>query len=141
MTRTLRILGWTALAGLLLSVLLVASAVAIVGAIDPTVIEINGETMNLAQFGVGHGVVAVAGVLLAGLVVLVVLLFVVPFALLVPVLVLGLVGAGMLLALAGVAALLFSPLILVVGAVWLVWRMLRGNSAARRARAGATIPG
>ena len=141
MTRTLRILGWTALAGLLLSVLLVASAVAIVGAIDPTVIEINGETMDLAQFGVGHGVVAVAGVLLAGLVVLVVLLFVVPFALLVPVLVLGLVGAGVLLALAGVAALLFSPLILVAGAVWLVWRLLRGNSAARRAKADATMAG
>ena len=141
MTRTLRILGWTALAGLLLSVLLVAGAVAIVGAIHPIGIEINGETLDLAQFGVGHGVVSVGGALLAGLVVVVVLLFVAPFALLVPLLVIGMVAGGVLLALAGVAALLFSPLILAAGAVWLVWRLLRGNSAARRAKADATMAG
>jgi hypothetical protein len=55
-----------------------------------------------------------------------------------PLLLIGLTLTIVLVAFAGVASVLCSPLIWVVGLVWLIWRMARGSS--RNAAPGATIP-
>ena len=127
MKRVLRIAGWSLLIAALLGTLLAAATVAAVGAFDPALIEINGETFDLARLGAGHGLLAVGGVLLAALIVL----LIVPLALLLPMLVVAVVLIGVMLVLAGVVTLVFSPLILLVGAGWLIWRL------ARRARTAA----
>ena len=141
MNRVMRTLGWTMLVGVALCVLTVAGLATIVGAFDAApVIEINGDSVTLAQLGAGQAVAAVFGVGIA----LLVLLLVVPVAVLLPLLIVALVlvgvGAGALLLLAGAAALVCSPLILLVGAVWLIARLARGRSGARNPP-GATIAG
>jgi predicted lipid-binding transport protein (Tim44 family) len=55
-----------------------------------------------------------------------------------PLLLIGLMFMIVLVAFAGVASVLCSPLLWVVGLVWLIWRMTRGSS--RNAAPGATIP-
>ena len=128
MNRLIRGLGWAMLVGLGLCVLVVVGLATIVGAFDATpVIEINGDSVTLAQMGAGQAVAAVFGVAVA----LLVVLLVVPVAVMVPLLIVALVlvgvGAGVLLLLAGAAALVCSPLILLVGAVWLIARLARGR--------------
>ena len=128
MNRVIKGLGWTLLVSVGLCVLIVASLAALVGSFDAApVIEINGDSVTLAQLGAGQAVAAVFGVGIA----LLVLLLVVPVAVLLPLLIVALVlvgvGAGALLLLAGAAALVCSPLILLVGAVWLIARLARGR--------------
>jgi hypothetical protein len=137
MTRLFKTLGWTALAALVLGAVLVATVAALVGSLDATTIQINGEPVALAQLGAGHWLVAVAGVALA----LAIVLVVVPFAVLLPLALVALVVIGVLVAalgaLAGVAALVFSPLLLLLAAVWLVWRLLRSTGPKTDAGPGA----
>ena len=135
MKRAVKIAAWTLLIGVLLSAILGAVAVAAISALDPTLIEINGESFDLARLGAGHGLVAIGGLLLAGLIVL----LVVPVAVLVPLLIVALVFGGVLLAFAGVVTLVFSPLILLVGLGWLIWRLAR--PARNRSKPDATIAG
>ena len=114
---------------LLLSAVLVAAAVAaclLWGApLGHAVININGDTLDLAQWQ-GSGVLAGIGGLAIGALVL---LVVVPFAVILPLLFVGVLLALLLAVLgatlAGVAALVFSPLFLLVGLVWLIWRLVR----------------
>ena len=140
MTRVFKTLGWTMLVGLLLAAVLVASIVAMVGPLDSTQIQINGEPLVLAHLGAAHWLAAVAGVALA----LLIVLLVVPFALLLPLAIDALVLIGELVvalgAVAGVAALVFSPLILLAGAVWLIWRLVRNDGPKNDAKADATMP-
>lgn len=144
MKRVIKTLGWAALVGLLLAAVLVASIVAMVGPLHSTLIQINGEPVTFAHLGVGDGLVAVAGTVLA----LLIVLLVVPFAVLLPLAIVALVLIGALVvvlgAVAGVAALVFSPLILLAGAVWLVWRLVRNDrpktEAKAKADADATMP-
>ncbi len=121
MKRVFKIAGWTLLVAVLLSAMLGAVAVAAFSALDPALIEINGESFDLARLGAAHGLVAIGGLLLAGLIVL----LVVPAVVLVPLVVVALVLGGVLLAVAGVVTLVFSPLILIVALGWLIWRLAR----------------
>jgi hypothetical protein len=114
------------LGALLLVSVLIASAVA--GAVmlwgapfDHTVVSINGEPLALGQWHGGHGFAAVGGLAVG----LLVVLLVVPVAVLVPLLIVALVLVLVLAVLAGVAALFFSPLLLLAGMVWLMWRLAR----------------
>ncbi len=140
MNRIVKTLGWTALAGLLLAAVLVTSVVAMVGPLHSTLIQINGEPVTFAHLGVSEGVVAVAGMVLA----LLIVLLVVPFAVLLPLAIVALVLVGVLVvalgAVAGVAALVFSPLILLAGAVWLIWRLVRSDPPKIATPTDATMP-
>lgn len=140
MNRIVKTLGWTALAGLLLAAVLVASLVAMVGPLHSTLIQINGEPVTFAHLGVGEGLVAVAAAVLA----LLIALLVVPFAVLLPLAIVALVLVGVLVvalgAVAGVAALVFSPLILLAGAVWLIWRLVRGDRPKGAIPTDVTMP-
>ena len=142
MSRVIKTLGWTLLVALALSIALIAALVSAIGPLDPTVIQLNGEPLTLAQFHTGHWLVTLGAVMLALVVALLVLLLVVPVAVLVPLLVAALVLAGALLLVAVIAALAFSPLILCAGLVWLIWRLARGHGRrAQAAKGGATITG
>ena len=140
MTRIFKTLGWTALVGLLLAAALVASLVAMTGPLHSTLIQINGEPVTFAHLGVGEGLAAVAAVVLA----LLIVLLAVPFAVLLPLAIVALVLVGMLVvalgAVAGVAALVFSPLILLAGAVWLIWRLVRGDRPKSATPTDAKLP-
>ena len=136
MTRWMRVLGWIALGGLLLGVALVAAGMAAAGPLGHAVIEIDGAQFHLADLHGGQWLAASAGALLALLVVAVV----VPVALLVPVLVLAVLLLALLAVLAGVAALLFSPVLIGAAAVWLVWRLVRSKKQ-RESTPAATIAG
>ena len=138
MNRVIKRMGWAMLIG----IALVAGLAILAGALDAApLVEINGEPMMLAEAGAGQGLLALGGLLLALLIVALVL----PFAVLLPLLLVGVVVGGALLvallALAGALVLVCSPLILFVGAVWLIWRLLRGGSAKTPPKAGATIAG
>jgi membrane protein implicated in regulation of membrane protease activity len=78
---------------------------------------------------------------LALIVTLLVLLVVVPVAVLVPLAIVALALVGVLLVVAGAAALLFSPVILALGVAWLIWRLARGPHRRddNTPRVGATI--
>jgi len=128
MTRVMKIVGGALLIGLVLSAALVASVVAIAG----TLIDINGE--SLAQLGAGHWLAVVAGTLLVLLIVLVLL----PLAVLLPLGLVALLVVGVLAEVAGVAALVFSPLMLLAGVVWLIWRLARRDTPKPRTAADAT---
>jgi hypothetical protein len=116
---------WLMLAGLVLSVLLVA-AWARWGELAPhAVIAINGQEVDLVRLQGGQWLLAIAGVFAALLVVWVlvmVALVVVPLLLLLPPLATGLAGALALLLVAAVLVLLLSPLLL---PLWAVWRLSR----------------
>ena len=88
-------------------------------------LSIDGERIALGQMGVAHALTIGAAVALALTVVLAVVCTVLPMALLVA----GgavLFGLGVaLLAVAGAAAVVMSPLLLVFGLVWLVWRLVK----------------
>ena len=127
--RFLKLCAWLLLAGAVLSALLLAAALQWGERVDGTSVVINGEQLS-ASLHAGHWLLALGGLLLALMVVLLVL----PFALIVPLLCAALGITVALFAVLGVAALLLSPLLLLV---WLVWRLPRGPSAARTP--GATM--
>jgi hypothetical protein len=140
MTRITKTVGWTLLAALVLSIALITIVLSSVGAWDPTLIEFDGGPLTLAQFHAGHWLLTAGGALLALIVALLVVLVIVPVAVLVPLLVVALSLVGVLVVVAGAAALVFSPLILAAGVVWLIWRVARSRRN-RAPGAGATIAG
>jgi hypothetical protein len=140
MNRTFKFLGWTLLATIVAAALLVAGAVSAVGHLDPGFVEINGQPLVLGSLDIGDWLGAIGGMSIALVVGLFVLLLVVPIAVLLPV-ALALFGIVVaLIAVAGAALLAFSPLIILVGGVWLIVRLLRSNvrkrSEARSQRLG-----
>jgi hypothetical protein len=139
--RTIGLVGWAMLACLLLAGVLVIAAVSAAGGIDGTVIQIDGEPMQFAELGIGHGLVALACIALT----FVVLVLVVPLAVLIPLAIAAVALVGALLVAAGVMAMLFSPLILLGLAVWFAVRATRRsgpkNGAPAQAAGGATITG
>jgi hypothetical protein len=136
MNRTLKTLSWATLVLLGLGVALVAGIAATVGAFDlEPLIEINGEAITLADASVGHWLAGSIGVVVG----LLVVLLVVPVAVFLPMLIVAVVLAGVLggalLFVLGALALVLSPLLLLLAAVWLVVRVARGQPR----KAGATI--
>ena len=118
MRRLWRTLLALVLIGLLLTVAAIVGAVAWTG--DPlahAVVTIDGSEVTLAQL---QGSVALAALAIG--VVLVALFLVVPFAIVLPLLAVGLALALAFIAIAGIVALLLSPLI-ALG--WLIWRLAR----------------
>ena len=86
-------------------------------------------------------VMTVGAISLALIVALLVVLVVVPIAVLVPLAIVAVALVGVLIVVTGAAALVFSPLILAVGLVWLIWRLARGSSRHAASKPGATITG
>ncbi len=88
-------------------------------------LSVDGEHIALGQLGAAHALAIGVAVALALTIVLAVVCTVVPMALLVAggAVLFGLAVA--LLAVAGVAAVVMSPLLLVLGLVWLLWRLVR----------------
>ena len=130
MKRTLKFLGWAMLASAVLGIALVALGLAAAGSFEPTTVHFNGEPIWVGDVDFFDGLVAVCGIALA----LFIVVLVVPLAVLIPLAVALLAVVGSLFAVAGVLALLFSPLILLALAVWLIVRR-------RPATRSATIPG
>jgi len=137
MKRTISFLGWAMLLSLALGVVLVTVAVSTMGSIDTTMIQIDGEPMNLVQLDVGHWLLAVGGVALA----LLIVVLVVPLAVLIPLAIAAVALVGALLLVAGVLAMVFSPLIFAVLLVWLMVRLIRRGNGKARAAGSATIAG
>lgn len=139
--RTIGFFGWAMLACLLIAGAVVIAAVSAAGGIDSTMIRIDGEPMQFAELGIGHGLVALACIAGAMLV----LMLVVPLAVLIPLSIAAVALVGALLVAAGVMAMLFSPLILLALAVWLIVRSVRRSGHKRgvpaHADGGATIAG
>jgi hypothetical protein len=113
--------------GVLVVIAVITSAVLIGSAawwgtpLDGTVIQFDDARFTLGELTTGHWLLAFVGVLVAILVVLVV----VPLAVLLP-LAFAAVAVTLSLAFAAaVIALVFSPLLLLM---WAVWRLLRGSS-------------
>jgi len=137
MSRAFKTLGWALLAALIVGTAAFVAMISAVGPQDLATIELNGETLNLAQLHGSHWLVAIgaaAAVMLALVIALLVLLLVVPIAVLVPLAVVALVLTGLLVAAAGVAAFALSPVILVVALIWLIWRLVRGDASTGRAK-------
>jgi len=115
--------GWRALALFLLFVVVLGAILAaLIASADPhalghAVIRINGEDVPLSGLHV-HPLAAV----LAGIVGALVALVVVPLAICVPLLAVVFVLACALLAIAGTAAVVLSPLLLLG---WIAWRAAR----------------
>ena len=126
MTTLLKRFGWPLLAVVLMVVVLAGLALVAIDPLSHGVLNINGEEFHLAQLHGGHWLGAMAGLAVAGVVVL----FVLPVALLVPLLVVAALLLGLLALAAGVAALVFSPLLLVAGIAWLIWRSARRQKPA-----------
>lgn len=132
MKPALKFLGWAMLASLVLGVALVVTAVSVAGSIDPGSIQIDGEPLSMT-LDAGDWLMAVGGVALA----LLIAALVVPLAVLLPLAIAAVALLGALLAVAGVVAMLFSPLILLVVVIWLIVRLVRRDR--KRREAGATI--
>jgi len=142
MNRTLKSWAWAALIGL--AVLAALTCAAQRGALEPwpsTWIEIDGTPWSIAslghEFGPWRSLVAVLGLFAAALLL--------PLAVLLPLLFLGGVAvAGVLLVLgivAGVAALVLWPVLVVAGVAWLIWRASRPSPARTAAdRPGSRLP-
>ena len=129
-----RLWPWLLLGLLVLTLLLAASGASLLmaladGARDGVNITIDGERWGHFELADEHGALAFAGVMTA----LTVALVAVPLALLLALLVAALGFGVALLALAAVAAVMLSPLWLVVLALWLILR--------RRPPAAATMRG
>jgi len=134
MKRALKIIGWTIGISLLLGVALVVAAAAMAGSMQNMTIQIDGEPLVVAQLDAAQWLLAVGGVALA----LLIVVLVVPLAVLLPLGIAAVVLVGVLLAVAGVAAIVCSPLILLIALIWLMLRLIRRS---KRADGGATIAG
>ncbi len=137
MKRTIHFLGWAMFVSLVLGAVLVIALASLAGSIDPTMIWIDGDPMSLAELDPGHWLVAVGGVALA----LLIVVLVVPLAVLIPLAITAVALIGALLLVAGVLAMVFSPLIFAALLVWWMVRLIRRDSARTRAAGGATITG
>ena len=106
MNRFIKTSLWLLLAGAVLSALLVAAVMQWAAPLDGATLHIDGEQFTFTQLQGGEWLLAIGAVLLA----LVVVLLVVPFVVIVPLLCAALGIAVALCVLLGVAALLLSPL-------------------------------
>jgi len=125
------------LASLLLGAVLVVGLVSMAGSIDPTMIRIDGDPVSLAALDPGDWLMAIGGVGLA----LLIVVLVVPLAVLIPLAIAAVALVGALLLVAGVLAMVFSPLIFAALVIWLIVRLIRRDSGKTRAIGGATIAG
>jgi len=142
MNRVAKTFAWMMFIALALSIAIVASVVSAIGPLDQTVIQLDDGPLTLAQFHAGHWLVVVGAVMLAVIVTALVVLLVVPVAVVVPLLIVAFVLVAALIGVAGLAAIAFSPLIVCVGVIWLIWRLVRGSGNVKSARhTGATIAG
>jgi hypothetical protein len=141
----LRFFGWTLLAVIVIvGVLLMAAIASAVTGMDPGFIELNGQPLRFGSLDAGEWIVGIGAIFAVVALVLFVVLLVVPLAVLIPV---GVALFGIVIAfvaVAGAALLALSPLILLVGGIWLIVRLLRSNERKRRemnasANEGATI--
>ena len=126
MKTTLKFMVWMLVIAMSVSVALVAIGATWAAPFHHAVIDIDGDTFTLGEWATLHGsdwVLAVGGVMLA----LLVVLFVVPFAVLVPLTIVALCILAALFTVAGVAMLVMSPMLLLV---WIVWRLARGPKRA-----------
>jgi len=139
MKRDIGLFGRAMLLSLALGTVLVAVALSTTGSMDPTTFWIDAEPMNLAPLDAGAWLVAAGGVALA----LFIVLLVVPLAVLMPLAIVAVALVGVLLVLAGVLAVVFSPLIFGLLLIWvmlrLMLRLIRGDSGKSRAIGSATI--
>ena len=135
MKTLMKICGALLLASVVVCAALVAAWLLWGAPLHHMAIDIDAERLALAPWHGGHALGAVAGFVVALVAVLVVVLVVVPVAVLVPLLIVALVLVVVLAALAGAAALVFAPVFLLAGVVWLIWRLAR-----RDARPAAAIP-
>jgi hypothetical protein len=130
MKTALKVLAWTMLVSLVVAIGLVAAGATWLLPLDHGVITIDGDTITL---GALHGTDWLVALLLVVAAVLIVVL-IVPIAVLVPLLAAAL-GLGVaLLAMLGAAALVMSPLLLLV---WIIWRLARAEKP--RGAGGATM--
>ena len=152
MKRLLKGAGVLLLTSVAMAAVLIVAGLLWGGPFDHAVLAINGEpfwsTQRHGRHAV-HGLAAIGGLAVAGVVMLlvlvvllVVLLIVLPVAVVLPLLIAALatvLGTAFGLAvLAGAAALVFSPLLLLAGLGWLIWRLVRtGDKPAAAAGAGA----
>jgi hypothetical protein len=147
MNRVIKTLGWTLLIAVLASVAVVVALASSASPWDGSGIVFDGEPLTFAQFHIGHWLVGVVAVTLALVIALIVVVLVVPVAVFVPLLIAAIALIGALVVVVGVTAMAFSPLLLAVGAVWLMWRLARGERTPREAareattKSGATIAG
>ena len=137
MKRILGMLGGAMLVSLVLGVVLVVALASLAGSMDATTVWIEGDPMSLAELDPGHWLVAVGAVALA----LLIVVLVVPLAVLLPLAITAVALVGALLLVAGVLAIVFSPLIFAVLLVWLMVRLIRRDDRKTRAAGGATITG
>jgi len=118
-----------------------------------------GTVAALSPFGVPHVVVngvpwspALAPWPMAGgwgaaggILALLIAALALPLAVVAPLLIVGLIVAAALIAAlilaAGILALVVSPLLVVLGVAWVVWRVARAACGARRADVGARMAG
>jgi hypothetical protein len=140
-----KIFCWLLTAVAVVSAILVVLALAALGSMPPGTVEINGVPFTMGSLDAGDWAVGVGGIFVAVVVVLFVLLFVLPLVVLIPV-TFALFGIAVaLIGTVGAGLLALSPVIVIVGGIWLIARLLRSNERKRReARAeatGATIAG
>jgi len=130
MKTAFKLFAWLMLIALVVSIGLVIAGAAWLLPLDRGVITIDGDSITLGALHGADWLVAVAGVFVA----IVVVALVVPLAVVLPLLFAAfVVGLAMLMVL-GVAALFFSPLLLLV---WVVWRLVRSERP--RQAGGATM--
>ncbi|MEP6876637.1 MAG: hypothetical protein ABI887_19950 [Burkholderiales bacterium] len=113
-------LGWTLLAALAFSVVLIAAVVSAIGPLTQTAFSFDGQSITLAELGAEHWLLLLLAVMLALVVAMLIVLLVVPTALAVALL---------------CAAAAITPLLVFIGLVWLIWRLARDSAPG----AGATI--
>ena len=118
MKRMIRIFSVLATIAFVMSVAIVGGVLQPGADFDPALIVMDDAAFTHESWGSAHPVAA----MLAIFVVLMVALLLLPVVVLVPLLVLALPLAFAALTVAGVAALLLSPLLLVG---WVIWRLVR----------------
>jgi hypothetical protein len=139
MKTTLKLIGWTLLAALLLSILIVATGTAWLTPLAHATIQIDDDTLTLAALHGSDWLLAVGAItvaVMAALVGVLLALLIVPLAVLLPLLVAALAIGVAVAVVLGVAALAASPLLLIG---WLLWRLVRSERP-RNAAPAATIP-
>jgi hypothetical protein len=131
MVRFLRALGIAALILLAAALFATAALLAFGDPLAHAVVTVDDHSVTLGDLQGNLPLFA-----LVALVVLMVLLFVVPLAVALPLLFAVLVVATVLMAIVGTLALFFSPLILLG---WLAWRLARPARPARTERAAGVV--
>ena len=113
-------LAWTLLVAMASSVALIAVLLSAFEPLAVTTIRFDGESITLAQLGADHWLIMLGVVMLALVAVMLIVLLVVPTAL--------------VAALLGTAAAI-TPVLVVAGLVWLIWRLVRDSPHAHGASA------